>query len=101
MNDSPADEELDTGDDLSVALAYARQWPKFLAHWSIRRRVGDRDFPVVSGQVEALPTADRTAEDIWAALREQALEQANAARPAPVADSSKSGSLLSRLFKRG
>lgn len=100
MNDSPADEEVDAGNDLSVAIVYGRQWPKYLAHWSIRRRVADRDFPLVSGHVEALPSAHGSTEDIWISLREQALEQARAADPGPATDP-KSGSFLARLFRRG
>jgi hypothetical protein len=77
LEDVPEDELVETEDGRLVRLAFSRPWPRYVVSWSIRRKVDESDFPVVSGEVEAGPGAGDTAET-WNRLRERALQEASA-----------------------
>lgn len=70
--------ELDADSWISVEID--RQWPKYVATWSIRRRAGDSDYPARSGTLARLPPSDPAQlDDMLANLRQEAIEQATAA----------------------
>jgi hypothetical protein len=93
--------ELDTNSWISVEID--RQWPKYVATWSIRRRSGDSDYPVLTGTVEQLPPRDATELDgMLARLRQEAIDQATAAVPTGGAEEARKKSrFLDRLLGRG
>ncbi len=88
-------EELDPERFISIEMS--RRWPKYVATWSVRRRSGDTDFPMASGEVERMPAEG---VDPWEDLRAQSLLAARVAaqqtEPPP-----KKRSIVSRLFNRG
>jgi hypothetical protein len=89
--------------DRFISLQSSRKWPKYVVDWSVRRRVGDSDFPLVGGTVEQMPPAEgMDLEAMWSDLRQRALAQAQAAIEGIPAStvSHKSKSLLGRLFGR-
>lgn len=80
-----------------------REWPKYVATWSIRRQQGDTDYPVQTGRLERMPPADPSELDgILDELRAEALQEAKrAAGRDHTTESDKEGkSLLGRLFGR-
>lgn len=80
MDEDRGDEvvELDANSWISVEIE--RQWPKYVATWSIRRRAGDSDFPLDSGTVERMPPSDPAElDDMLVSLRQEAIDQATAA----------------------
>lgn len=93
-------EIVELNSDSWITLEFSRVWPKYVVDWSIRRRVGDGDFPQATGRVEHMPPrGEETLEDVQEALRSAALDAARsdaAAAPPPP----KRGSLLSRLLNR-
>lgn len=99
MNDGPADELVDLGDEHWIALSYTRRWPKYVVNWSIRRRAGDSDFPLANGELEALPSTGPSTEEIWSRLRQLAVEEATARQQIIPARGKRS--LLARILGRG
>jgi len=89
--------ELDS--DRYVQLLRGRQWPKYVIEWSVRRRVGDNDFPVVRGVVEALPPREGELTPVWDDLRQAALDEAHAAAGTSPTEQRRTG-VLGRLFGR-
>jgi hypothetical protein len=91
--------ELDV--DRWIVLEFSRPWPKYVADWSLRHRVGDGDFPLATGRVDHMPPRDgETLEDIFDILRSEATEEARAASAsAPPAPGRRRG-VLSRLLGR-
>lgn len=91
--------ELDT--QRFIALESSRRWPRYVIAWSVRQRSGDSDFPLAHGEVESMPPeAGKNLDDMWAQLRQDAIDQATAAageapKPAP------KQSFIGRLFRRG
>ncbi len=99
MDQGPMDETIELAEDRFISLTFERQWPKYVAHWSIRQRSGDADFPLASGVLDALPSrATPGSETIWAGLREQAHTDAQQAAASIEAATPHRRSLLSRLF---
>ncbi len=92
--------ELDADSWISVEID--RQWPKYVATWSIRHREGESDYPIQSGTVERLPPSDPTELDgMLASLRQEAIAHATAAMPDRGKDEeSKKGRFLDRLLGR-
>jgi hypothetical protein len=92
--------ELDTG--RYIQLEKYREWPKLGVLWSVRRRVGESDYPLQRGSEDRIPAAGQEPEEVWGTLRDAALAAAyvaaNADGPAPGAK--KRPSLLARLFNR-
>jgi hypothetical protein len=89
--------------DRFISLQSSRRWPMYVVEWSVRRRVGDSDFPLISGKVEKMPPAEGTdLDEIWNDLREEALAQAHSAFEgiSTSAEPHQKPSLLGRLFKK-
>ena len=87
-----------------ITLEFSRQWPKYVVSWWVRQRVGESDFPVAEGAVDRLPSHPSTdREEVWAELRQTALDQAMQAATSAGAGSeqSKGRSFLDRLLRRG
>jgi hypothetical protein len=82
--------------DRFIAVELSRRWPKYVATWSVRRRVGDSDFPLASGELERMPEGE---DPPWESLRQDALAEARAAA-ATVAPAPQKQGFLSRLFGR-
>lgn len=99
MEDAPPDEIVEVTTGQWVALAYSREWPRYVVRWSVRQRAGDADFPVAGGQVEARPSSATPSEAIWSELRQQALDAAPVASSGPSDDESERRSLLAKLFR--
>ena len=72
MDDSPPDETVELSADRWIALEFSREWPRYVVTWSVRRRHGDSDFPVVGGRVVREPDRARSADEIWNEGRDQA-----------------------------
>lgn len=100
MDEEAGNEILEIDSDRWVSVEVERQWPKYVATWSIRQRMGDSDYPVQSGTVERMPPAEPSElEAMLSELRRDALQQGAAA--AETAERpQKRGSLLGRLFGR-
>ena len=80
-----------------------REWPKYVATWSIRRQAGETDYPIQTGRVERMPPADSAELDsMLEELRAEAMEEAKqaAVRDHKPDTSKEGGSLLGRLFGR-
>jgi len=95
----PDDELIESNGGGFVRLTYSRPWPRYVVEWSVRRRRGDTDFPVASGEVEAGPE-EAESSDVWNRLRERALQAVEEAGSKPGAGSGGKGSWLARLFGR-
>jgi hypothetical protein len=86
-----------------ITLEFAREWPKYVVTWSIRRKVGDGDFPAGTGRVERMPPrGDETVESVLEALRGEAISDARAAAESDAGDEARRrpGGLIRRLFNR-
>jgi hypothetical protein len=100
-----ADERIDIVEldkDRWITLEFAREWPKYVVTWSVRRRVGDGDFPEQRGRVEQMPPRDgETLEDVQGRLRDMAVGAAQeAASQAPQSGETERPSFLKRLLGR-
>lgn len=87
--------------DRWIQVQITRRWPKYIASWSIRRKVGEADYPLASGEVERMPPrreADLDTE--MDALRDEARSQAMAAIPPDKASMDERRGLIGRLFRR-
>jgi hypothetical protein len=102
MENLPSSETLDLDAEHFVLLETSRQWPKYVATWSVRRREGDSDYPVSSGSVERMPPSPESpVDDLLADLRSEALAAAEqAAGNAPGAAVEPNRSFLDRLLGR-
>ena len=101
IDDSPPDETIEVSEDRWIALAFAREWPRYVVEWSVRKRAAQSDFPVVRGRVVREPERGRPSEEIWAEARDQAVEETNAALERQAAEQPAQGKgLLSRLFRK-
>lgn len=79
MNENRGDQVVELDADSWISVEIDRQWPKYVATWSIRRRIGDSDYPVRSGTVERIPPSDPTElDDMIEKLRQEAVDQATA-----------------------
>jgi hypothetical protein len=101
-DDESGNEVFELDADRFILIEVSREWPRYVATWSIRRRSGDTDFPVQSGRVERMPPSDPAELDAALdSLRDKARRDAmNAAQTSGQADEEKKGSLLGRLFGR-
>lgn len=94
-------ETVELAGERSVLLEFSRRWPKYVVAWSIRRQVGESDFPVAAGQVESMPPkGDRSLDDMWNELRDQALDEANRAAPEESGSPARSRSFIDRILGR-
>lgn len=102
MDESGGDELVELDADSWISVEIDRQWPKYVATWSIRRRAGDSDYPVLTGKVERLPPRDPAELDnMLAGLRREAMDQATAAAAGGEQDRrNKRSGFLNRLLGR-
>jgi hypothetical protein len=101
LDDSPPDETIELTEDRWIALAFSREWPRYVVEWSVRRRVGESDFPLLRGRVVREPESGGSGHEIWCEARDQAVEEANGALDQQVSEQPDgSKGLLSRLFRR-
>lgn len=103
MNENRGNEVVELDADSWISVEIDRQWPKYVATWSIRRRVGDSDHPIRSGTVERMPPRDSAElDEMLASLRQEAMDQATAAVADPGQEEGrKKGRFLDRLLGRG
>lgn len=90
-----------------VYIEYKRNWPKYVASWSIRQRVGEgdsqADFPVARDTVELLPPGGKGGEEVFTQLHAMAMEEAMRAQqntPQTGGREESQGSWIGRLFGR-
>jgi hypothetical protein len=103
MEDDRLDEVVELDPERTIAIEISREWPRYVATWSIRRQVGESDYPVQSGRIERMPP--QTPEELdgmLEILRSDARAAAvNAARTSEEEQVGRGDdSLLGRLFRR-
>ncbi len=98
MDEGPPDEIVELSEDRWILLVYSRRWPQYVVNWSIRQRSGDSDYPTKAGQLESAP-ARGGGEEIWAGLRQRALDEAMAIEAATAVER-RPRSVFARLFGR-
>jgi hypothetical protein len=93
--------ELDSG--RYIQLEKYRQWPKLGVLWSVRRRVGESDYPLQRGSEEDIAAGAQDPDALWNNLRDSALAAARLAVETDVSTSAgtKRPSLFARIFNRG
>lgn len=101
-DDESGNEVFELDADQYILVEVSREWPRYVATWSIRRRAGETDFPMDSGRVEQMPPADPAELDaMLSALRDEARQEAiRAAKSAAPTSTGKGESFLGRLFGR-
>ena len=100
MDAEERSETVEIDSDRWITLEFSREWPKYVVEWSIRRRVGDGDFPEGTGRVERMPPRDgETLEDVQDELRRSAVAEAQEAA-SQVPATQERPSFFKRLFGR-
>lgn len=104
MDELESVETLELDEDSFITIEITRQWPRYVASWSVRRREGESDYPVKSGEIERMPPRDPSElPAVLARLRQDAVTQATEAVQAGAGDRTETKeerSLLGRLFGR-
>lgn len=102
MDEDEAGDIVELDADRWVLVEIERQWPKYIATWSIRRRVGDSDYPQESGTIERMPPRNPAdLDDMLASLRQEAIERAAAETAHSEPETQKKRGFLERLLGRG